>query len=51
LSPTNLRGSHHYAGRLFRQLALGISYTWSRAIDNFSDFGLFAQNPFDLASG
>src|SRR6185503_5460321 len=42
-----------YNGRLFNQLTLGASYTWSKAIDNASEIFSFGEiaisaNPFDL---
>jgi hypothetical protein len=42
-----------YNGYIFRQLTLGASYTWSKAIDNVSEIfsfneNAFAQNPFDI---
>ena len=42
-----------YNGRLFDQLTLGASYTWSKAIDNASEIFSFgeiaiAANPFDV---
>ncbi|CDM64377.1 TonB-dependent receptor [Pyrinomonas methylaliphatogenes] len=43
----------YYNGRLFNQLNLTVSYTWSKALDNASEIFAFgeqatSQNPFDL---
>lgn len=43
-----------YNGRLFEQLTLGASYTWSKTIDNASEIFSFGEiaissNPFDVA--
>lgn len=45
-----------YNGRVFNQLTLGASYTFSKTLDNASEIfsfgeGAFAQNPFDLTKG
>jgi outer membrane receptor protein involved in Fe transport len=48
-----------YDGRLFRQLLIGSSYTWSKNIDNVSEVFesagngsvAIAQNPFDVTAG
>ena len=45
-----------YNGRLFNQLTLGASYTWSKTLDNASEVfsfgeGFAAQNPFDINAG
>ncbi|HXG68323.1 MAG TPA: TonB-dependent receptor, partial [Blastocatellia bacterium] len=42
-----------YQGRLFNQLNIGMSYTWSKALDNASEVFSFQesaapQNPFDI---
>ncbi len=45
-----------YDGRLFNQVNLGASYTWSKSLDNATeifDFGFdraLAQNPFDITA-
>jgi len=45
-----------YNGRVFNQLTLGASYTFSKTIDNASEIfsfgeGAFAQNPFNFQKG
>jgi hypothetical protein len=42
-----------YEGRNLATLTLGVAYTWSRSIDNASDYvaGPFPQNPFDITAG
>lgn len=42
-----------YNGRLLKQYTVGLSYTWSKTIDNASEVfsfgeGAFASNPFDI---
>jgi hypothetical protein len=45
-----------YEGRLLNQVSVGLSYTWSKALDNASEvFSFFEsaapQNPFDINAG
>jgi hypothetical protein len=45
-----------YNGRVFNQVTLGASYTFSKTLDNASEIfsfgeGAFAQNPFNLTKG
>jgi len=45
-----------YNGRVFNQVTLGASYTFSKTLDNASEIfsfgeGAFAQNPFNLTNG